>query len=457
MEEKIYLPKHSDEVEQALLWSVLINWDSLVTINELQDYMFYDNINKLLYRELVNMFKEKVAIDIVTFKDRLEKKSIKINDEYVNLLEHIGWVSYLTELTEMWSSFAIEDYSKIIIEKYKLRELNKILDKWRFNIWRYLDFSNCLSSLTEDIKKLEISSNKNDFISLKDIFKDRFSNLINSLNWQENEGCYTWFKSLDNKLWPLLGWQLIVVWWRPWQGKTSFALNIINNNVLLWKKVLLFSMEMNGSQLADRFISINTWYNSFQLNKFSFSLRNKDKEFLAQKKDEIMSLANQTKEYVNNNLLIDCSTKLTVSDIRRKVMLESMNGKIDMIVIDYLWLLTPEKSYTNKANEIADITRELKNLSWEFDCPVILLSQLSRQVESRWDKRPIMSDLRDSGSIEQDANKIIMLYRDRYYNESSEDWTLECLIKKNREWINWTVNLFYDLQSQKIEDLRMKK
>lgn len=462
----LHVPINSLQAEQSVLWALLIDHECFeYVIWFLEPDMFYSDSNKVIYKAMLDLRRNNIPVDLITLKEKLETMEVydenwkpKLNKE--KMLHKVWWISYLTDLTEVVPTTAhTPEYANIIYEKYNLRKLHEAFERWIDNIYiKNMNSTDVLKLLEYSIRSITTWKTSWEVKKIKDIILDRMETLYNFSEHFSERQVYTWFKQLDKLLWPLMWWQLVVIWARPWQGKTAMSLAIADNLVKQNKKVVIFSMEMNEKQIVDRFISMNTWINSHQLSNWTNRPEETSKEeFEKDRWQKILKIQENIDYLLDSDLYLDCSTKLTINKIRSRLSLLNLQWwwkPLDLVIIDYLWLMTPENKWMNKVNEIAEITRALKVIAWEFDVPIILLSQLSRNVDWRNDKIPVLSDLRDSGSIEQDANKVLMLYRDRYYNPTSYDESLTVLIAKNREWKSWNkVHLFYDLPSQKIRDI----
>ena len=231
---------------------------------------------------------------------------------------------------------------------------------------------------------------------------------------------------------------MVILAARPSMWKTAFALNIAQNIGFKWKNVAIFSLEMSKEQLTDRMIASAMEINSWKLAKWELE----DHEFA--KIWEAMEMLSKA------NIYIDDTAGWNLSDLKSKCRRLKIESGLDLVIIDYLQLMTNWNSM-NRVQEVSEISRWIKALARELDVPIIALSQLSRQLESRPDKRPIMSDLRESGSIEQDADIIMMLYREEYYDEFTDrKWITDILIRKNRNWPIGNVELMFQKNNQKF-------
>jgi len=467
------IPPHDLDIERSLIWSMLIDW-SIVSdvISEILIDDIYWLDNKKLYQSIYSLAIKEVSIDLMTVKDSLQSMDVKMQnpkfkwwsdiDPFIktNELESIWWVTTLVELTE-WtpSSGNYREYIRIIKKYSNLRKIQRVAKLCLSNIDNNLPPEEVIKFLEQWIRKATVDNKSGDIILLSEVLSERIEELADWLEDNVSQRTIsTWFKDLDIKLWSLQWWNLTVIWWRPWQGKSWIVLNMIYNNILKWKRVAFFSLEMNKREIANRIISMVSDVNSFKLKSWTNRPNHIDKDkFIKWRTSQYEDIIQSIDWVMDKQLYIDDTTNLTPKKIKSRLARITMEEKIDLVVVDYIWLMKSDTKWLNKTNEIADITRELKIIAWEHDCPIIALSQLNRSLESRANKRPMMSDLRDSWAIEQDANQILFLYRDRYYDEFSLDDTLEIIISKNRDWWQWTINVEYNLEKQLITDCTKEK
>lgn len=432
------IPPHSLEAEQSVLWSLLIDKDWFLLISDLllkED--FYDEKNAKIYEVMLELYTKNKPIDIITVKERLDDKKI---------LDDIWWLSYIIELTEIVpTSSNIFEYALIIKNKSINRKLIKV---WNEIILNGYDEEKNINELLEKSEKFLFwvtqAFIKNRLIHISNILESRFTEFAkiheNPESIKEHR-LYTKFKSLDNIIWGLRNWDMIILAARPSIWKTAFALNLAQNIWFNNKNVAIFSLEMSKEQLTDRIISSSIWINSWKLSKGELE----DEEFA--------KLGEAMEKISNSNIYIDDSADLNLIDLKSKARRLKIESWLDLIIIDYLQLMTNWNSL-NRIQEISEISRWIKSLARELNIPIIALSQLSRAVESRADKRPILSDLRESWSIEQDADIVIMLYREEYYDEFTEKkWIIDISIKKNRNWPVWSVELFFNKTNQKFLEI----
>lgn len=432
------VPPHSLEAEQSVLWSLLIDKDWFITISDILTHEdFYDENNSIIFEIMFNLYKVSKPIDLITVKDKLADKKV---------LDKIWWMTYLSELTEIVPTTAnIFQYAQTVKNKSVLRRL---IRTWNEIIAYWYAEDEKLNELLEKSEKSLFSVTqtfiRNKLVHINEILTwryEEFSAVHDDPESIKNNRTNTEFPSLDGKLWWLKWWDMIVLAARPSMWKTAFALNLAQNIWFKWKNVAIFSLEMSKEQLTDRMIASAMWINSWKLAKWELE----DEEF--------MKIWDAMEKLSNANIYIDDTAWWNLTDLKSKCRRLKMESWLDLVIIDYLQLMSNWNSM-NRVQEISEISRWIKALARELDVPIIALSQLSRQLESRPDKRPIMSDLRESWAIEQDADIIMMLYREEYYDEFTErKWVTDILIRKNRNWPIWNIELMFQKDNQKFLEI----
>ncbi len=432
------IPPNSIEAEQSVLWSLLIDKEWFLVISDLlKSEDFYDDRNKKIYEIMLELYTKNKPIDIITVKERLDDKK---------LLDEIWWLNYIIQLTEIVPTSAnIFEYATIVKNK---RVNRKLLKAWNDIISYWYNEEENINILLEKSEKsiFEVTQVfiKNKLVHIWDILESRFeefAEIHENPDSVKDHRLYTWFKSLDNTLWGLKGWDMVILAARPSMWKTAFSLNLAQNIWFKWKNVAIFSLEMSKEQLTDRMIASSIWINSWKLAKWELE------------DDEFAKLWEAMEKLSNANIYIDDSAWWNLLDLKSKSRRLKMEAWLDLIVIDYLQLMTNWNSL-NRVQEISEISRWIKSLARELNVPIIALSQLSRAVESRTDKKPILSDLRESWSIEQDADIVMMLYREEYYDEFTDrKWVTDIAIRKNRNWPVWTIELMFDRTNQRFLEI----
>ncbi len=421
---------HSEEAEKSVLGSMLMDRDAIV---EAEDILvkedFYQRQYGILFEAMVELYREGKAVDLVTLQEKLKEK---------DLPEAFGGLDFFRDLVETVPTSAnIRQYAQIVHDKATLRGLIKVTE----------DISNDCYLGKEDTPTILEKTEKNIFDLLQN--RNKMSDyvpiqqvVLNALNDIEEAsktkgrvtGIATGFTDIDNKLTGLHAGELILIAARPAMGKTAFALNIAQHAAFRDNhKVAMFSLEMSKEQLVTRLIASESMVDSQQIR--TGDLRDSEWEKLL-----------EGAALIGNSQMIIDDTATTLAEIRSKCRKFKQSYGIDMVVIDYLQLMTGSNIRRNESRqqEISEISRGLKVLARELEIPIIALSQLSRAVEQRQEKKPMLSDLRESGAIEQDADVVMFLYRDEYYNPDSEKKNLaEVIVAKQRSGSTGSVELVW--------------
>ena len=420
--------------EQSLLGSILIDPASL---SEVADAItaedFYLTEHKQIYLAMHELFLTNKEIDVVTLIDMLVVKGI---------YDKSGGEDYIRTLTEaVPDALNVKDYARIVKEKSVLRQLIAACAEISESAYSEQEsVSGVLDHAQNLIFQIAQGRDTKNFRHIREVLGDVYGHLHElNTNREATRGTQTGFSALDRVLAGLGKSDLVLVGARPGMGKTSFALNIATNVAKQTKKkVCIFSLEMSAEQLVNRVLSSEALVNSYALR--TGELSPEDWEHLAVAAGELAGC----------DILIDDSSGLTVTAMKAK--LRRVQG-LGMVIIDYLGLMQGDHHTDNRVQEISEITRSLKILAKELMVPVICCAQLSRGPESRTDKKPMLSDLRDSGSIEQDADTVIFLYRSEYYKtgEANQDTSVaEVIIAKNRHGSTGTVNMGWNGQFTKF-------
>ena len=420
--------------EQSLLGSILIDPASL---NEVADAItaedFYLTEHKQIYLAMHELFLTNKEIDVVTLIDMLVVKGI---------YDKSGGEDYIRTLTEaVPDALNVKDYARIVKEKSVLRQLIAACAEISESAYSEQEsVSGVLDHAQNLIFQIAQGRDTKNFRHIREVLGDVYGHLHElNTNREATRGTQTGFSALDRVLAGLGKSDLVLVGARPGMGKTSFALNIATNVAKQTKKkVCIFSLEMSAEQLVNRVLSSEALVNSYALR--TGELSPEDWEHLAVAAGELAGC----------DILIDDSSGLTVTAMKAKLRRVQNLG---MVIIDYLGLMQGDHHTDNRVQEISEITRSLKILAKELMVPVICCAQLSRGPESRTDKKPMLSDLRDSGSIEQDADTVIFLYRSEYYKtgEANQDTSVaEVIIAKNRHGSTGTVNMGWNGQFTKF-------
>ncbi|HSX16480.1 MAG TPA: replicative DNA helicase [Patescibacteria group bacterium] len=432
------------EAEASLLGAILIDADALVKIADavtVDD--FFDPRHQRIYEAITILYERRSPIDVLTLADQLKGDGF---------LDMVGGPSYLTELTNFVPTAThVEQYADIVAQKAVRRRLIKA-SKDLTNLG--YDESKQLRELIEEAESrlFEVSQQhvKQTLVSLETILAESFDRL-DDLHKDKGKirGVPTGFKDLDNVLAGLQKSDLFILAARPAMGKTALVLNLAHNVAVQSKQsVLFFSLEMSKEQLVDRLLSMESGVDAWALRTGNLT----DQDF--EKIGQAMGTLSEAKIY------IDDTPGITVSDMRTKARREAHQHGVGLIIIDYLQLMSGGSKFggsDNRVQEISEISRGLKGVARELNVPVIALSQLSRSVESRSPQIPQLADLRESGSIEQDADVVAFIYREEYYNPETENKNITTiLIKKHRNGPTANVDLYFDTAKQKFRSLDTK-
>lgn len=433
------MPPQSIEAEQAVLGAIMIDADRLISASErLLPQDFYRASHQRIFEAMLVLSDRGEAIDLVTVTAELST---------LGILDEIGGLPYLAELAEGVPTAAnINYYVNVVDQKSTLRRLIRTASEIVTDGYERQNEVDVLLNEAER-KILEVSQGKGSasFIPISDVLTSAYAT-IDKLHKQSGEttGIPTGFQDLDKMTAGFQRNDLIIVAARPSVGKTAFALNISQNVATRAdENVAIFSLEMGAEQLVMRMLCAEGNVDAQRLRTGQLEEEDWGKLSLA------MSNLSQAGIY------IDDTPGIRVNDIRAKCRRLKQEHGLGMIMIDYLQLIQGNgRSSDNRQQEVSEISRSLKSLARELEVPVIALSQLSRGVESRQDKRPMMSDIRESGAIEQDADIVAFLYRDDYYNKETEDAnTIEIIIAKQRNGPTGTVKLAFRKEFNKFVDL----
>ncbi len=428
---------HNKEAEQSILGAMLVDSECVTLVFEkLADNDFYIEANRLIFEAMKALFNRDSAIDLVTVSEELTLRE---------QIDAVGGVEYLAYLASTLPTTAnLRQYLDIVQDKALLRRLihasGEIMDMGYSPGAGSKNVADEAGRLIFDVLE---NQQQRGVVHIKDVVLETNDMLAEIYqNKGKMTGVPTGITDLDKTFFGLQKSDFILIAARPSMGKTSFALNIatyaaVHGNV----PVVIFSLEMSSTQLVSRIISSEMLIDSNHLR--TGELTDEDWEKIAAS----MSTLGQAPIYIND------STNVTISDIRAKCRRLKVEKGLGMIMIDYLQLMQGSRS-ENRQNEIAEISRSLKILAKELDVPIVALSQLSRAPDQRSDHRPMLSDLRESGSIEQDADIVMFLYRDEKYNPDTEEKNVaECIIAKNRNGETGTVKMFWAGQYTRFMNL----
>ncbi len=403
MKERI--PPHNEEAERCVLGAAMLSRDAMFdVIEEVKADDFYNENHKEIFNAIMDLYRDNKPVDMLTVCEELKTKKA---------LEMVGGRAYVAALTtEVPSTTNAGEYAKIVSEKASLRALISTAEDIMKKGYEGKDDTQDILNFAESgIFQIGQKRQKSDYTPIQDVLLRNVEIIdANSRNQGKVVGIPTGFKDLDNLTSGLHRSDLIILAARPAMGKTAFALNIAQQTATkAGASVLIFSLEMSKEQLGQRLLAIQARVEMQKLK--TGSLERKDWDRLNMALDELHS----------SKIFIDDTPGVSIMEMRNKCRRLKAEHGLDLVVIDYLQLMQGDGRSDNRQQEISAISRNLKLLAREMDCPVIVLSQLSRAVEQRTDHRPILSDLRESGSIEQDADIVIFLYRDDYYNPDNSE------------------------------------
>ena len=424
------VPPHDLEAEQAIIGSMLTDKDAVISaIEVLKEDDFYREDNKAIYSAILNLYNRAEPIDIITVKAELES---------MGKFEKVGGLEYLAELPEKVPTTAnAMKYIKIVEEKSTLRRLiktaNEIIELGYSPTEEVEDIMECAEKKIFNIMQDKAQKS---YTPIKDALVESFTKLEELYNRKQHiTGVPSGFTELDYRTAGFHGSELILIAARPAMGKTAFALNIAANAALKGNTaVAVFSLEMSKEQLVNRILCSESMVDSNKVRTGKLE------------EDDWTKLAGTIGPLSEAEIYIDDTPGINIMEIRAKCRKLKLEKNIGMVVIDYLQLIqgSGNRRSGSREQEISEISRSLKILAKELDVPVIALSQLSRAAEQRPDHRPMLSDLRESGAIEQDADIVMFLYRDDYYNQDSEKKDIaEVIIAKHRGGSTGTVELLW--------------
>lgn len=421
------------EAEVNLLGCLINNYKKIDDVSYILDTTdFYLDKHKAIYKSILEL-NSKGIVDLVTLTNYIRSK---------NIIEQCGGISYLSELvaTALYS-FNVIDYANIVKDKSKRRILINTARQMIEKSYGDTELENIVESIEDDLVIAASKNKEDDPVAISDAVNNALLNIES--RWQEGgkiQGITTGFKEIDKVISGLKKGDFIILAARPSMGKTAFALNV-GQCASKEGCVGIFSLEMSQDQIMNRLIA------SRSLVELGNIQNGKLKE------DEFEKIAIAGNDLANRKIFID-DKSMTINQIESKCKILKRKNGLDVVIIDYLQLIEGTEKNTSREQEVAKISRKLKKLAMSLDITIIALSQLSRAPEQRADHRPMLSDLRESGAIEQDADVIIFLYRDEYYNKESEDKNItEVILGKNRNGEVKTIKLGWVGKYQRFSTL----
>lgn len=441
MPENINLPPHNIEAEKWVIsWALLDSEVMWIYDSDKLGYKdFYQKEHSYIYEAIQQLRMARKTIDVVTVSDQLSKNWN---------LDVIGGVDYLYDLSSfLFSTQPCSEYSKIVREKSLLRQVLKVCQWISGEVYEQKDTLQIFDAIEKKIFDLTQNQVGEGIIAIWDILEKRVMEYIEYADNPEklNESkVFSGYEGIDKMLTWFKPGELIILAARPSMGKTAFALNVLNNVALKQQKTVVFiSLEMSSESIVDRILSEVAGVPMYKLNG-----------------SEQMNEEDFSKIWEANSTLwvakifIDDRGALTVPELKSKLRkLKIEKGWLDIVIIDYLQLMHGTSYAGNRVQEISDISRSLKELARELEVPIMALSQLSRAVEQRVDKKPQLSDLRESGAIEQDADAVLMLHREDYYDpDTDKKWATDVCIRKNRNGAVGEVELHFQKEIMRFTE-----
>lgn len=440
-QQEAVIPPHNLEAESSLLGAILIDADAIVRIADIVSVEdFYDERHQRIYEAIKKLYEKHSPIDVLTLSDQLKSSGF---------LDIVGGASYLTELTNYVPTAAhVEEYANIVAQKAIRRRLIKASQTMvSFGYNEETSIQDLIESAESELFKVSQQHVKQDIASIEDILAESFERL-DELHKDKGKirGVPTGLRDLDNILAGLQRSDLVILAARPSMGKTALTLNLAHNIATKTElPVLLFSLEMSKEQIVDRMLSMESGVDAWNIRTGNLS----DSDF--EKIGQAMGTLSEAPIY------IDDTPGITVSDMRTKARREQHQRQLGAIMVDYLQLMSGGSRFggdSNRVQEISEISRGLKAIARELNVPVVALSQLSRSVESRSPQIPQLADLRESGSIEQDADVVAFIYREDYYNPDTDRKNItDIFIKKHRNGPTGQVELYFDKERQRFKSL----
>lgn len=432
------IPPNDIEAEQAVLGSMIVDKDAVYTVIEiLKPEDFYRNEHAEIYSAILDLCEANKPIDFLTLKEQL-----RIRGKY----DIVNGFEYLASLTNpMYAISNVENYANIVCEKSILRKLIKAANNISKESYEATeDVSYITEKAEKEIFDIVQKKSNSTYSLIKDVLVDTFNNLEDLATRESGIiGIPSGFLDLDAKTLGFMPGQLIIVAARPAMGKSAFALNLLTNAAVKSEKaVAYFSLEMSKEELVGRILASEAMVDSQKIR----SGKLEDEDWI--------SLTNASGSLSETKIILDDSSGFSPIELRAKCRKLKMEYDIGLVVIDYLQLMNASKMNASRQADISEISRSLKVLAREIGVPIVALSQLSRAPEQRPDHRPMLSDLRESGSIEQDADMVMFLYRDDYYNPETEKKNVaEVILAKNRAGQTGTTELLWLNQYTKFVNL----
>ncbi len=433
---------HSVEAEQSVIGSMMMDREAILTASEmLTAEDFYEKQLGIFFSVLTELYQEGIEADLITIQEKLRLRKVP---------EELSSLEYLSNLVDVVPTSAnVKYYANIVYEKSQLRQFIKVSEGLVNSC--YLDkeeVSEIFARAEKEIFALLQAKQSNDMMPISEIVVKALENIeAAASNRGSVTGISTGFYDLDYKTAGLQPSDLVLIAARPSMGKTAFVLNLAEHIAVKNRiPTAIFSLEMSKVQLVNRILAMHSHVDSQKIRTGDLD------------DGQWQELVTSARVIGDSQLIIDDTPGISIAELRSKCRKLKLERDLKLVIIDYLQLMTGGKKTESRQQEISDISRSLKALAREINCPVIALSQLSRAVEQRDDKRPMLSDLRESGAIEQDADVVMFIYRDEYYHKDTDQQGItEIIIGKQRNGPTGTVKLGWVSELTKFVNLQKQK
>ncbi len=441
--EDIKLPPHSVDAEKWVLAWILMENDLFFVYDgfQLMPQDFYKKEHQQIFDGMKQLRMQRRTIDVVTLSDQLVK---------MDQLDYVGGQDYLFELsTFLLTTSSCGEYAQLVKEKSVLRGILKTCQHITGDVYEQKDTAEILDKVEKRVFDLTQINLADSLRHVKDVLSqriDHYMEIIDNPELGDKHKVMSTYHKLDEMLWWFKPGELLILAARPAMGKTALALNLVLNAAIEQKKsVAFFSLEMTSESLVDRILSTVSRIPLYKITKNKLEA------------DDFTSMGEAIEQLWEANIYLDDQGIATVPQMKSKLRrLKIEKWSLDLVIIDYLQLMSGAggKYEWNRVQEVSQISRGLKELSKELNVPIMALSQLSRNVESRIDKQPQLADLRESGSIEQDADAVLMLYREDYYDpDTDRKGATDLLVRKNRNGQVWSIELMFRAETMKFEEV----
>ncbi len=439
--EDIKLPPHNIDAEKWILSGILMDSELLYVCDGigLLPEDFYQREHWHIYKSIRTLWSLRKNIDVLTLADQLNKDWV---------IDVIWGTDYLYEISGfLLTSSSADDYAKIVKEKAILRNILKVSQKIIWDVYEQQETENILENIEKKIFDLTQNTSTEQIRPIWELLNLRtesYMDLVDNPEKNNEKKVMAGYSHIDEKLGWFKPWELIILAARPSMWKTAFALNLLEHAAVKQRKsVAIFSLEMGAEQITDRILSTVSGVPMLNITKWILG------------EEDFANIWEAMERLSSTKIFIDDKWSTTIPQLKSKIRRLKIKEWLDFVIIDYLQLMSWNQTgyMWNRVQEISEISRWLKELARELEIPILALSQLSREVEKRVDKKPYLSDLRESGSIEQDADAVMMLYREDYYDEDTDKkWLTDVCIRKNRNWPVGEVELMFYKETMKFEE-----